>query len=531
MDFDLILRGAIVIDGTGGAPDVADVGVLGDRINAIGSLPIDRAQKEIDITGQVLCPGFIDIHTHSDISIMIEAAGESKVHQGVTTEVTGNCSISPFPLAPDRLDLHANHLEWINYDDSLRLSWVDLDSYGARLAETPPALNIAPLVGHGTVRVAVMGIDDRRPTVHELARMKLLIAESIDQGAFGMSTGLTVVPSAYGDPDEVLELVRVVADRDALYATHCRENAGEGFPAVEEAVSTSLDAGVRLQFSHAAINEPSKWGRADDVIELFERARRQGVDIGFDVYPYDASSSALTQHLPSWLQAGGIEAMRERISHRVERKRALRELGEGFMGGIPWFWDRVVISRGGPGDDWCVGMTIEKAAESAGVSPENLTLDLCLEYGNSIQIVLHYRDESDVAKFIAHDLSCIGSDGLALPFDQGDLKPHPRSFGTFPRLLGHYVRERGLLSLTDAVRKMTGAVAERLQLKDRGVLRKGDFADLVVFDPREVIDTATYADPARRPVGITHVLVNGQFVVEGGNQTDARPGKLLLRHS
>ncbi len=528
MNADLLLRGATVVDGTGTEPFRADVAVTGDRIVAVGELAEVRAARTIDLHGQIVTPGFIDIHTHSDVSLLLDPAGESKVLQGVTTEVTGNCGFSAFPFSPDRLDLHADHLARIG-DDPVDLTWHDLDGYAARLAANPPAMNVAPLVGHGTVRVAVMGVDQRRPTDAELAQMQRLVAESLDQGAFGMSTGLTHIPSGYGDTDEVRELVRVVADRDALYATHSRATPGEGFPAIDEAISTCRDVGARLQASHAAINEPAKWGRAADYIALLEAAEKNGLDVSFDVYPYDASSSSLTQYLPAWTQEGGTEGMRDLLSDRSTRERAERELAAGWMNGIPWFWDRVVISRSGPGREDCVGLSIEEAASRAGVDPAAFTLDLCLEHGNSVQVVLFYRTEADMTAFLAHRLSVVGSDGSAVPLDQGGLKPHPRGFGTFPRILGRYVRDQQLLSLSDAVHKMTGAVAARLQLPDRGTIREGAAADLVSFDADTVIDGATFAEPAQPPVGISHVVVNGAVVVDDGVQTSARPGRVLRR--
>nr|WP_240942931.1 amidohydrolase family protein [Planosporangium thailandense] len=486
------------------------------------------AARVVDVDGRVICPGFIDIHTHSDVSLLLDPAGESKVRQGVTTEVTGNCGFSAFPLSEDRLDLHADHLARIG-DDPVELTWRTLDGYASRLAGSPPALNVAPLVGHGTIRVAVMGVEQRRPTPDELDEMRRLVAQSLDDGAFGLSTGLTHIPSGYGDTDEVRELVRVVASRGALYSTHCRESHGRGFPAIEEAIATCADVGARLQFSHAAINEPGKWGRASEAVALFEQAEAAGLDVRFDVYPYDASSSSLTQYLPAWVQAGGTEEMRRLLSDPAVRERAERELAAGWMGGIPWFWDRVVISRSGPGREDCVGLTIEQAAARARVDPVSFTLDLCLEHGNSVQVVLFYRTEADMTTFLAHRLSLVGSDGSAVPLDQRGLKPHPRGFGTFPRILGRYVRDQGLLTLAGAVHKMTGAVADRLQVRDRGRVTVGAYADLVVIDPASIADSATFTEPAQPPVGVDYVLVNGDVCVDEGVQTAARPGRLLRR--
>ncbi|MCR6030743.1 amidohydrolase family protein [Nocardioides sp. zg-579] len=532
MDADVLVRGATVVDGTGREAYVADVAIAGDRVVAVGDLAGQTARRVVEAEGLVLCPGFIDIHTHSDVSLLHDPAGESKVLQGVTTEVPGNCGFSAFPLAEDRLDLHSDHLARIG-DDVLppaALTWRDLDGYAAKLEQDPPTLNVAPLVGHGTVRVAVMGVDQRPPTDDELDRMRRLVAESLEQGAFGLSTGLTHIPSGYGDTDEVRELVRVVAEHGALYATHARTSATpEGFPEVEEAIDTCRSVGARLQFSHAAINEPHKWGQAGDVVGLFERAEAAGLDVGFDVYPYDASASSLTQYLPPWVQAGGTEGLRRLLADPDTRARAERDLAAGWMDGIPWFWDRVLISRAGPGHDHLVGRSLEEAAHLEGVDPVTLTLDLCLAHGNSVQVVLFYRTEDDMTTFLAHRLSLVGSDGSAVPLDQGGLKPHPRGFGTFPRVLGRYVREQGLLSLPAAVHKMTGAVAERLQLPDRGVVRPGAVADLVLLDPATVVDRATFTEPTQAPVGIVQVLVNGTSVVEDGRLTGARPGRVLRR--
>jgi len=413
------------------------------------------------------------------------------------------------------------------------------DSRAVRPGDCFVAIRGTRLDGHAYVdeairRGAAAVVVDRPEVSRRLALLEprlpvALVADSLDRGAFGLSTGLTHIPSGYGDTDEVRALVEVVASRDATYATHARAECGPGFPDVEEAIATCRDTGARLQFSHAAINEPAKWGRAADVVALFERAAADGLDVWFDVYPYDASSSSLTQYLPPWTQAGGTEGMRRTLADPAARQRAERELAAGWMGGIPWYWDRVVISRSGPGREDVVGLSIEEAAARAGVDPVAFTLDLCLEHGNAVQVVLFYRTEADMTTFLAHHRSVVGSDGSAVPLAQNGLKPHPRGFGTYPRVLGRYVREQGVLSLPDAVRKMTGAVADRLRLPDRGRVRVGAFADLVAFDPATVRDVATFTEPAQPPVGISHVVVNGTLVVDDGTQTAARPGRVLRR--
>lgn len=524
-----VFKDAMVVDGTGGPRFVADVAVDQGRIQAVGSVPTEVGDRIIDGSGLVLAPGFIDIHTHSDVSLVIDPSCESKILQGVTTEVTGNCSFSPFPIERERLGLHIDHLRRLGHSVP-DIEWTDLEGYSRTVHEDPPALNAAPLVGHGTLRVAVLGIDQREATPEELSSMVGLLARELDLGAFGFSTGLTHVPSAYGPEDEVTELVKVVASRDALYSTHARiDDEGEGFGSVREAIRTATAAGARLQYSHAAINHPAHWGRASEMAALIDQAHEAGLDVGFDVYPYDASSSSLTQYLPPWVQDGGTEAMRRRLSDPATLERAEQELAAGWFGGIPWHWDRVLLIRTGPGDEWCVGKRIDEAAAEARMSPAAFTLQLCLRHGNDAGVVLFYRTEEDMRTFLAHPLSVVGSDGSAIPLDQGGRLPHPRGFGTYPRILGRYVREHGLLTIEEAVRKMSGAVAVRLRLEDRGLVQEGLVADLVCFDPETVIDTATFNAPTQAPVGVAHVMVNGVLVVEDGRQNDLRPGRVLRR--
>ncbi|HSJ28445.1 MAG TPA: D-aminoacylase [Acidimicrobiia bacterium] len=530
MEADILLTGGTVFDGTGSPGRVTDVAVRGDTIVAIGDdLGID-AHRVIDVAGRAVTPGFIDIHTHSDLSALRDPACESKVRQGVTTDVTGNCGASPYPIASEHRAEHLDMLEGRGIGEKgLELTWSDIESYAAVADRRTLAFNLAPLVGHNTLRTAGMGLDQRPPTPAELATMQQLLDEQLQQGAFGFSTGLTLVPGAYAAEDEVVALLEVVAKHDALYATHTRGDGKREFGGVEEAIRAASAAGARLQYSHAAINVPAQWGRAADVTGIIEEARHGGLDVMFDVYPYDASSSAMTQYLPTWVQEGGTEAMRARLSDPAVYERALTELRAGWFGRIPWYWSRVMVSKVAEPDAWAVGLSIEQAATRVGADPAEWALRLCLDHGNAARVVLFYRTEDDMKTFLAHPLSMVGSDGSAMPFDLPGEQPHPRSFGTYPRVFGRYVREQQVLSLAEAVRKSTSAVADRLQLRDRGRLAEGMVADIVVFDPDTIIDRATFENPATPPVGVEHVLVNGAVVVENGDQTDARPGAVLRR--
>lgn len=529
MPFDLLLQGAFVVDGTGSPGQRHDVGVERDRIAYVGPpLPVDvEARVVLDLTGQVLTPGFIDIHTHSDVSLLHDPRGESKALQGVTTEVVGNCGFSAFPVDRRRSAALLDHLARLG-DAEPELTWTDFNGFAQAMQQARPLLNVGALVGHGALRIAAMDDAFGRASSADADRMGRLLESALEQGAFGMSTGLTHTPSSLGTAQEIEQLAAICARSDAMYATHARATAGAEFEAIREAIRASRNSGARLQYSHLAINEPAAWGRAADALALFDAARAAGLDVAFDVYPYDASSSALIQYIPEWAQAGGGDGVRKNNSDPDWRARALADIPSGWFGGIPWHWDRITISAAGPHTDE-VGLTIEQIARRRGTSPAEVLLDLCAELGGAAQAVLHYRTEEDMVAFLQHELAVVGSDGIAVALDGGDDLPHPRGFGTFPRVLGRYVRDRGVLLLPDAVRRMTLAPAHRLGLADRGVIRHGAKADLVAFSPQEVADTATFLAPRQAPVGITHSVVNGQVVVAGGRLTGSRGGE-VIRH-
>ena len=340
-----------------------------------------------------------------------------------------------------------------------------------------------------------------------------------------MSTGLTYVPSMYATAPELTTLGAVLARRDRLYATHARFTAGCGLAPMEELIALSRSTGVRAQFSHIALIEPSTWGRADDACALFDAAVSAGHDVAFDLYPYDASSSNLTQYLPEWVARGGVAAMRRRLTDADARARAVHDVAAGWFGGIPWDWNGVRVSRAP--DPALVGRTVATIAVDRGVEPAAAMLDLCLDHGNELQVVLASRRSDDVATFLAHPLATLGSDGSALPLDIGADAPHPRSYGAHARLLGHYAVRQGLLPVEVAVGKMTSAPARRIGLSDRGELAPGMAADVVVLDAETVRDRATFERPAQPPIGVHHVIVNGVRAVVDGQSTGARAGQLL----
>ncbi len=529
-NLDLLITNGMIVDGTGAPPFPGSVAIKGDRIigvdnNVVGKGSSDTTERYvIDARGGLICPGFIDIHTHSDVSVLSNPCCASKIHQGVTTEVVGNCGFSAFPLNPRLRPEHRDLLQMIGRVE-VPLDWSDLTGFAAVVEHAAPAINVAPLVGHGTLRIAA-GIGSTVQVLEsDRVKMRNLLAQCFDQGAFGFTTGLTYVPSCLANSEEIAELVGLTASYDRLYATHARGSLGE-VGAIEEAGAVALQTRARLQYSHLAINHPLNWGTANRVLERFHAFREHGIDVAFDVYPYDASSSALTQHLPAWVQQGGIEAMRRRLADRSVRLRVTQELSHDWWDDTPWMWQHFVGSAA-PGADELIGRSILALATDAHVTGEEMTIRLCEQFGNEVHIVLHYRQERDVIAFMSDELAIIGSDGLALP-TKGDIgRPHPRSFGCFPRVLGRFVRDLSVVSLSDAIRKMTGAPADRLRLRDRGRLKPGYFADVLVIDPGRVADRATYAAPVALAVGVEVVIVNGEVAVNGGEETGVRAGRLL----
>jgi len=528
MGYDLVIRNAEVIDGTGADSRRGDVALGDGRIAAVATLPdsID-ARCTIDARGSVVAPGFIDIHTHSDATMLKHGTGINKLAQGVTTEVTGNCGFSAFPVAPERRQLHEEHLACVG-PDTAELKWTDFAGYAEALRQAKPIQNVACLVGHGTLRVAVNGLSSDAYTPDQEDQLGRLLEEALEQGGFGFTTGLTYSPSMFATTDELVALGKIAARHSAIYATHARAGSGKEFGAIEEAISIGRESGVRVEYSHLALNDPDTWGAADRSLALFDVARESGIDIVFDVYPYDASQSSISQYLPEWLVTISVNAARSMLKGASTRARALADLAQGFYGGIPWMWDRVLVTQTGDSDDPYTGSTFAELSERDGRDPGEIYLEVFERYGNAAQVALFYRTEADMMAFLQHPAAIVGSDGLAMPVESLSSRPHPRFYGTFPRVLGRYSREKGLLPLEEAVRKMTGQPADRLGLSDRGYLRPGYAADLVLFSRWKIKDTATFAQSNQLPVGIELVVVNGDIAFENGSWNGASAGQVLL---
>jgi len=524
--FDVAIKNGYLIDGTGNPWFKADIGIKGGKVLEIGDLNSKDANRIIDAKELLVSPGFIDMHSHSEYSLLVNPKAESKIRQGVTTEVNGNCGDSPAPIEGITAEAAEEAKEY-----ELDMDWSTLGEYLDRLERQGVALNVAQLVGHGTIRTAVMGHENRPPTREELNKMKELVAQAMEDGAFGMSTGLFYLPGGFASTEEVIELCRVVAKYGGIYTSHIR---GEGDPLIEavaEAIEIGEKANIPVQISHHKACGVENWGKVEKTLRMIEEARSRGVDVTCDVYPYEACGAGLVSLIPNWAHEGGVDKLRGRLKDPKNLERFKKEMLRGLPGWESTVkqsgWGRIKVI-GWKGHKEFEGKTIAEIAELKGVDPFDLTFDLIIKKENPEMIDLAMNDK-DVCAVIKHPLSMVGSDGWALaPYGVlGERKTHPRSYGTYPRVLGKYVREEKVLTIENAIRKVTSSPAQKLCLRDRGILREGMWADVVVFNPKTVIDKATYEDPHRYPEGIEYVLVNGKIVVDKGEHTGALPGKVL----
>jgi N-acyl-D-amino-acid deacylase len=527
---DLKIEGATVIDGTGAAGSRADVGIRDERVVAVGDLGRAPAAQRLHAAGRVVTPGFIDMHSHSDWRLWGNRRAESKIRQGVTTEVVGNCGFSPAPASAEFLeDLRAFALY---VPRGMDFAWRSVGDYLRAFDAEGTALNVVHLVGHGTVRVAAMGFARRPPTADELARMERLVDEAMEAGAWGLSTGLIYAPGSYSTTEEIVALARVAGRQRGFYASHIRGEGATLLEAVAEAIRVGREGDLPVQISHLKAAGRAFWGRVADALALIDAARAEGLDVTADVYPYTASSTSLRTVLPDWALEGGVDAMLKRLADPAERARLRHAMehpavpGQGIADRVGW--ENVLVASAERRGD-AVGRRVAEIAAARGLDPIDAVFELLRDAEGRVAVILFQMDEADLRRALGHPHVMIGSDGSSLaPYgEMGAGKPHPRSYGTFPRVLGEYAREQRVLSLPQAVHKMTGLPARRLGLRDRGVVRPGARADLVVLDPRMVADRATYEDPHRYPAGVEHVLVSGRFVIKDGEHTGSLPGRVL----
>jgi dihydroorotase/N-acyl-D-amino-acid deacylase len=524
--YDLLIRGGMIVDGTGSPWVRGDVAIGGDRIVAVGLLPTAQARDTIDATGLIVAPGFIDMLGHSEYPLLRNPQAASKITQGITTEITGEVT-SVVPV-------NENTLRELNDSTRARVTWRDLNGYFAVLDSTRPAINLATFVTLGSVRRYVMGDQDRRATPQEMEQMRALVAQAMEQGAMGLSTGMIYTPASFTPTDEIVELARVAARWGGGYASHIRSEGDRLVEAVNEAIHIGEAAGTWVQIHHLKVSGKANWGKMPQAVAAIEAARARGVDVSADQYPYPASGTDLDAIIPNWAHAGGTEAMLGRLRDPATRARIATELTTGGD------WN-IGASAGGPGGVMIAGvgedslrryqgMRLNEVAEARGQTVVDALFSLILADRARTSAIYFSMSEEDIEYAMRQPWVSVGIDAGARRADSTVTeRPHPRAYGSFPRILCHYVRQRRVLTLEDAIRRFTALPAARVGLPDRGVIKAGMYADLTIFDPNTVCDRATFVNPVQTAVGIQHVIVNGVPEIRDARITGARAGRALRR--
>ncbi len=528
--YDFIITDAHVVDGTGAPWVIGDIGIRGDRIAAMGDLHGAAAKQRIEAKGLVVSPGFIDVQGQSEFNLLVDNRAASKITQGVTTEITGEgTSIAPLN---DRLkeDLQDSAKQY-----GVKLDWSSLDDYLNRLQRAEPAINLGTFVGAGGIRAYVMGKDNRAATAAELAQMRQLVAQAMQQGAFGVSSALEYVPDTFASTDELVELAKVARSYGGVYFTHQRSESDRIFPSLDEVFDIARRVGISTTIWHLKAAYRENFGKMPEVMKRIEAVRAQGVEVAASVYPYTRASNGLVACFPPWVSEGGTEKMLQRLRDLAQRERIKKEMDEASGS-----WENEWLGSGGPAGVMLVqvlnpelkkyeGLTFAEIGKQMGKDPKDAAMHIAMADRGNSQVVIAIMDESDVRTTVSNPLVAYGSDSPAQAED-GPLstsKAHPRAFGTFTRILAKYVRDEHTMTLEEAIRKMTSQAASRVGITDRGILRPGMMADVTVFDPATVQDVASYTDPLRYSVGVKYVFVNGRPVVLDGKITAERPGRAL----
>ena len=526
--YDLCIRNARIVDGTGIPAFRGDIGIVGERIVALGPQLISEAHHVLDARGQIIAPGFIDAHTHDDLVVLREGIVPMKVQQGITAVITGNCGFSLAPLAPTHMDAVKNYSAAVLGEDAHPWNWHTTEALFDTLRRVALGQHVRPLFGHGPVRVAVMGFEPRDATEQEMDAQEGFVRDAMEAGAAGMSLGLMYAPGMYTPTSELLRLASVVGRYGGVVTSHMRGEGDQLLSSLTEMLTIAERAEVAMHISHLKVTGRKNWGSIQQALDLIADARARSLDVTIDVYPYNAGSTMCTQLLPPWLQEGGLTMMLKRLREPETQRQVCRDFAYGIEG---WEnqvgangWDRVFVSAVRQERLRSLeGLNMLEVAEILGMAPEEAFFHLVIEEQGQMTILIFHMDEGDIDQVVQAPFSMLGSDGL--PLRSG--RPHPRLYGTFPRFFRRYVRETRSLTLEEAVRKVTALPAERFRLADRGTLAVDKIADLVIFDPATMSDLATYEQPRVYPEGIAAVVVSGQIVVQEKQLTPSRPGQLL----
>lgn len=523
---DLIIKNGLIFDGRGREPVVADIAVKDGRIHSVGTFSEKDAKTIIQAKGMAVAPGFIDSHAHSDFTLIADNRAEGKISQGVTTEINGNCGMSAAPLYGKAVERREDDLNELGISER----WNSVREYCSVVENKGLALNAAMLIGHGNIRGSIVGYDNREPSATELIRMKQLLDTSIREGGIGLSTGLIYPPGIYSSTDELTALSEVLSPYGLIYTSHMRSEGTALLEAVQEVISISRAAGIRAHISHIKTAGEQNWHKADNAISLIRSAREEGLEISCDRYPYIASSTDLDSLLPSWVFEGGNDEELKRLRSEEMLIRIRRELLEQVKDKT--YWDRVIISSvASSANTWMEGMTIAQISERLGCGELEAVFKVLFEEKLRVGAIFLSMSEDNLRKFLSLPFCAIGSDSSARCFDGPTRlgRPHPRTFGTFPRFFGRYVRDEQLMPLTEAIHRATMLPASIFGLMDRGRIKEGCAADIVIFDPDMISDRATFEEPFLRPAGIPYVLVNGSPAVWEGELKQTFSGRMLTR--
>lgn len=530
MELDILILNGRVIDGTSGPWYKADIGIRNGKIIAIGKIRGIDARNTIDASGLFVSPGFIDMHSHSDYTLLIDGRAMSKIMQGVTTEVIGNCGSSAAPI----IGLMKDEIEKRENIYGLKVDWVKMSEYIHKLEESGISLNVVPLVGYANIRIAVMGYDAREPTISEREEMKEILINALEDGAFGMSTGLRYDPQSFAKTEEIIEFAKVLSEYGGIYASHIRDEGDRGFviEAIEEAIRIGKEAGVPVEISHLKILAKPLWDKCDEILKLIDEARIKGIEVTADQYPYEASGTSLLAWIPKWANEGGRRKLQERLKDPNLREKIKLELYEimEYRGGA----ENAIVSRFEP-NPLLEGLSIKQISEEWNLKYDETAIKLvekALESESGIGIINFNQKRENLVKIFAKPWVMVGSDGYALS-PIGVLAKgvhHPRSYGTFPRAIVKYVKEEKIVTLEECIRKMTSLPANTLGLWNKGLIKVGFDADIVIFDFESIGDQATYNEPTKYPTGIEYVIVNGVITVEKGVHKGEKAGRILRKN-
>ncbi len=535
--FDLLIKNGTIVDGSGDPAYFADIAIKNGKIELIEPSLNFECETELDVSGKVVCPGFIDIHSHTDATILINAKAESKIRQGITTEVGGNCGMSAAPLSTKYLAEVRDHLT-INSDykipGDIGKNWMTFGEYIEYLSALPLGINLMAMVGFGTLRSAVMGLKSDSPTQNEMRAMEDLLEKSLEEGAVGMSTGLEYVPDSLSQTDELIQLCRVVERHNKIYASHIRGEAQTLFSAVEEAIQTAEESGCQLEISHLKLGGRFNWGKTDELFSLLESALSRGVRLSWDQYPYQAWGTGLVDYIPNWVRQEGHQKLVEYLNSKSTRKKIRMEMEASIKKGDHAYntapWENLQIAEvKSPEYQFSEGKRVSEIVEKLDVDPIDFIFDLLIAERGSVQTLVFCMDEKDIKTIMKHPQTIIASDGRAVA-NYGSLhkgSTHPRYYGAFPRILRKYVREEKVLTLESAIRKMTSMPAEVMGLDDRGSLGTGMVADITIFDPKTVSDLATFKESHKYAKGIEYVIISGNVIINRGVHSNNMAGKIL----